>query len=232
MKKVAFLVIAGILLFGIPARSQEIKTDTIRSSSITTDQFKEDLKASVDDFDSAKNMSEWVSATNHLGLIAKKYPEQWAANYYACYSLTVLSYIEKDTKKKDAYLDDAEVYLNIAFSDYKSENDELYVLKAMFANARLAVQPAARYKKYGDLFNENIEKAKSLQPDNPRIYYLKGNSLYYTPKMFGGGAKNALPLFEKAESLYENESNDDIYKPYWGEKQNEDMVLKCKGEIK
>jgi len=232
MKKVTFLVIAGILLFGMHARSQEIKTDTIKSSSDSTDQFKVDLKASVDDFDSAKNMSEWVSATNHLGLIAKKYPEQWAANYYACYSLTVLSYIEKDAKKKDAYLDDAEVYLNIAFSDYKSENDELYVLKAMFANARLAVQPAARYKKYGDLFNENIEKAKSLQPDNPRIYYLKGNSLYYTPKMFGGGAKNALPLFEKAESLYENESNDDIYKPYWGEKQNEDMVLKCKGEIK
>jgi len=232
MKKVTFLVIAGILLFGMHARSQEIKTDTIKSSSDSTDQFKVDLKASVDDFDSAKNMSEWVAATNHLGLIAKKYPEQWAANYYACYSLTVLSYIEKDAKKKDAYLDDAEVYLNIAFSDYKSENDELYVLKAMFANARLAVQPAARYKKYGDLFNENIEKAKSLQPDNPRIYYLKGNSLYYTPKMFGGGAKNALPLFEKAESLYENESNDDIYKPYWGEKQNEDMVLKCKGEIK
>jgi hypothetical protein len=232
MKKATILVIAGILLFIIPARSQDIKTDTIRNTSIPTDQFKEDLKASVDDFDLSKNVNECISASNHLSLIAKKYPEQWAANYYACYSLTVLSYIEKDAKKKDAYLDDAEVFLNNAFSDYKSDFDELYVLKAMFANARLAVQPATRYKKYGDQFNENIEKAKSLQPDNPRIYYLKGNSVYYTPKMFGGGAKNALPLFEKAESLFENESNDDIYKPYWGEKQNDEMIVKCKGEIK
>ena len=232
MKKLTFLLIAGSILIAMPVRSQENKIDTIRSTSTTTDQFKEDLKAGVEDFDASKDMNEWVSASNHLGLIAKKYPEQWAANYYACYSLTVLSYIEKDAKKKDAYLDDAEVFLNNAISDYKTESDELYVLKAMFANARLAVHPAMRYKKFGDLFNEDIEKAKTIQPDNPRIYYLKGNSVYYTPKMFGGGAKNALPEFEKAEELFTKESKDDIYKPFWGEKQNLEMIAKCKGEMK
>ena len=232
MKKLTFLFIAGSILFAMSVRSQENKIDTIRSSSTPTDQFKEDLKAGVEDFETAKNMSEWVSACNHLGLIAKKYQDQWAANYYAAYSLTVLSYIEKDAKKKDAYLDEAEVFLNYAISDYKSESDELYVLKAMFANARLAVQPAMRYKKFGDLFNENIEKAKTIQPDNPRIYYLKGNSVYYTPKMFGGGAKNALPEFEKAETLFAKESKDDIYKPFWGEKQNDEMITKCKEEMK
>jgi len=232
MKKLTFLCIAGSILFTMSVRSQENKIDTIRSSATATDQFKEDLKAGVEDFDASKSMNECVSAGNHLALIARKYPEQWAANYYACYSLTVLSYIEKDAKKKDAYLDDAEVFLNNAFSDYKTESDELYVLKAMFANARLAVQPAMRYKKFGDLFNENIEKAKTIQPDNPRIYYLKGNSVYYTPKMFGGGAKNALPEFEKAETLFAKESKDDIYKPFWGEKQNDEMITKCKEEMK
>lgn len=232
MKKLTFLFIASSLLFAGFIRSQEIKPDTIKSSSTDTQQFKEDLKAGVDDFDSAKDMNAWVSASNHLGLIAKKYSGQWAANYYACYSLTVLSFIEKDAKKKDAYLDDAEVFLNKTRSDYKSEYDELYVLQAMFANARLAVQPMARYKKYGDIFKENLEKAKALQPNNPRIYYLNGNSVYYTPKMFGGGAKNALPLFEKAEGLYKNESKEDIFKPSWGERQNEQMVQKCKGELK
>ena len=102
----------------------------------------------------------------------------------------------------------------------------------MFDNARLAAQPAIRYMTFGKFFNENIEKAKSLQPNNPRIYFLKGNSVYYTPKMFGGGAKNALPQFEKAETLYKNESKDDIYKPYWGEKQNEQMLKRCRAEIK
>ena len=232
MKKLTFLFIAGSILLAGPGRTQEIKIDTINSPTNDTQQFKEDLKASVDDFEAGKNMNEWFTAANRLGLIANKYSTDWAANYYACYSLTVLSFIEKDSKKKDAYLDDAEVFLNKAISDYKSEYDELYVLNAMHANARIAVQPMARYKKYGDIFKEKLEKAKSLQPNNPRIYYLNGNSVYYTPKMFGGGAKNALPLFEKAEALYKNESKDDIFKPYWGENQNEQMVTKCKAEIK
>jgi len=232
MKKLTILIIASGMFFAMPVKSQEAKVDTLKSTSTDIRQLKEDLKAGVDDFDSAKNMNEWVSASNHLALIAKKYTAQWAANYYACYSLTVLSYIEKDAKKKDAYLDDAEVFLNKAISEYKTENVELYILKAMFANARLAVQPALRYKKYGDVFNENIEKAKSLQPDNPRIYYLKGNSVYYTPKMFGGGARNALVQFEKAEALYKKESKEDIFKPYWGEEQNKLMAAKCRAEIK
>jgi hypothetical protein len=50
--------------------------------------------------------------------------------------------------------------------------------------------------------------------------------------MFGGGAKNALPDFEKAETLFKNESKDDIYKPYWGEVQNQQMLDKCRKEIK
>jgi hypothetical protein len=232
MKKITFLLIVCSVLCTIPVRSQENKIDTIKSSSPSMQQLKEDLKAGVDDFDSAKTMNDWVSASNHLGLIANKYSDDWAANYYACYSLTVLSYMEKDAKKKDGYLDNAEVYLKKAIDDYKTEYDELYVLSAMYDNARIAVQPMARYKSFGDLFNQNIEKAKALQPDNPRIYYLKGNAVYYTPKMFGGGAKNAITQFEKAESLYKNESKGDVYKPYWGEVQNEQMLAKCREENK
>ncbi len=232
MKNLTFIFTASCILLALPVNSQENKIDTIKSNSTELQQFKEDLKSSVADFDSARSTNDLVSACNRLGLIAKKYNDQWAANYYACYSLTILSYIEKDTKKKDAYLDVAEVYLNNVKNEYKTEYDELYVLTAMYDNARLAVQPATRYKKFGDLFNENIEKAKSLQPNNPRIYYLKGNSVYYTPKMFGGGAKNALSYFEKADPLFKNESKDDIFKPYWGEKQNNQMIKKCKAEIK
>ena len=232
MKKLTFLFIAGSILLARPGSTQEIKIDTINSPTNDMQQLKEDLKASVDDFEAGKNMNDWFTAANRLGLIANKYSNDWAANYYACYSLTVLSYIEKDGKKRDGYLDQAEVFLDKAFSESKTDNDELFVLKAMYANARLAVQPAMRYKKFGDIFNENIDKAKSLQPNNPRIYYLKGNSVYYTPKMFGGGAKNALPEFEKAATFFKTESKDDIYKPYWGDTQNEQMISKCKAEIR
>ena len=98
----------------------------------------------------------------------------------------------------------------------------------MFDNARLASSPAMRLKKYGDLFNELVEKARLLQLNNPRIYYLKGNSVYYTPKMVGGGAKT---FYERAETLFTNVSNDDLFKPYRGQKQNEQMLEKCKDDL-
>jgi hypothetical protein len=232
MKKLTFLLIACSILCAVHVLSQENKIDTIKSITDPKQQLKEDLKAGVEDLDSAMNLSDWVSASNHLVLIANKYTDDWAANYYACYSLTVLSYMEKDAKKKDGYLDNAEVYLKKTIEDYKTDYDEIYVLSALYDNARIAVQPMARYKSFGDLFNQNLEKATSLQPNNPRIYYLKGNSVYFTPKMFGGGAKNAMPDFEKAETLYKNESKDDVYKPYWGEVQNQQMLEKCRKEIK
>src|SRR5208283_987826 len=171
------------------------QTDTILSKT-PEDEFKEDLTSGFQDFDTAKNLNEMMSASNRLGLIAKKWPDQWTANYYAGYSLIILSYIEKDDKKKDAYLDDAELLVKKAKEEYNKSYDELYVLEALLANARLAVKPMSRYKKQGDLFNQNLDTAKTLQPDNPRIYYLLGTSFYYTPKMFGGGTEKARPYFE------------------------------------
>ena len=100
------------------------------------------------------------------------------------------------------------------FEGYKT-----IIFVASFSNpARLAVKPSSRYKKYGEIFNAYIDSAKSLNPDNPRIYYLQGNSIFYTPKLFGGGAKKALPYYEKAVSLYQNEKADNILSPYWGRK--------------
>jgi len=125
-----------------------------------------------------------------------------------------------------------EVYLKKEKRNSKTGYDELYVLSALYANARLVAQPATRFKKYADMFNENIKKAKSLHPDNPRIYYLKGSNIYYTPKEFGGGAKKAISYFVKAEQIFKKESEDGIFKPYWGEKQNSQMIDKCRKDMK
>ncbi len=232
------LVFAGSVFIGNLCFAQQVPDTINKSKNDTTlsklpfDEYKDDLTEGFVGFDTSGNLSNMLSASNHLVLIAKKWPDRWESNYYACYSLIILSYVEKDNKRRDLYLDDAEVFLNKFKNLYKTEYDEMYVLEAMFDNARLAVNPMNRYKKYGDLFNSNIEKAKTLQPNNPRIYFLQGNSIYYTPKMFGGGPVKALPYFENAAVLYDKESGTDIYKPYWGKKQNSFMLNKCREAAK
>jgi hypothetical protein len=236
-KKLSSLFI--ICIFIIKSGFSQPLPDTTNKQSVETDTavsplqvFKLILSESFTGFDTATSANSRQIAGNRLGLIANKWAEQWAAQYYACYSTIVLSFFEKDETKKDAYLDESDKYIAKVKELKPGENDETYVMAALIANARIAVKPGSRWKQYGDIFNADIEKAKGLQPHNPRIYYLQGNSILHTPKMFGGGAKNALPYFEKADSLFQSEKSDDIFKPFWGKKQNAEMLKSCQENSK
>lgn len=107
------------------------------------------------------------------------------------------------------------------------KSDETYVLAALVANARLSVDGATRWKKYGDVFSDDLKKAKAINADNPRIYYLKGVSVFYTPAAFGGGKKNAKTYLEKSKDLFAKQDSDSVMKPYWGLKPCEDYLQKC-----
>ncbi|MBN9483044.1 MAG: hypothetical protein BGO70_01515 [Bacteroidetes bacterium 43-93] len=194
--------------------------------------FKDVLQKTFTAYDTTQNVQKKIDASNKLTMIAKKYNEEWAPHFYNAYSKAVLSYMEQDEKKRDAYVDDAEKELDEAVGILGKDNDETYVMKALVANARLAVDGRNRWQKYGKIFNENLEKAKEINPDNPRIYYLLGISKFYMPKMFGGGKKAALPYFEKADGLFAKENDADITKPYWGKIQNTWMLAQAKGEDK
>ncbi len=194
--------------------------------------FKGPLQKTFTAFDTTQDMQTKVEQSNKLNMIAKKWNDEWTTHYYNAYSKASLSYMEKDEAKRDAYVDEAEKELDEAVGILGKGNDETYVLAAMIANARMAVNPRSRWQKYGKIYEENIEKAKEINADNPRIYYLLGSRKFFTPKMFGGGKKAALPYFEKAQGLYANETSDDITKPYWGKRANEYFLGQCQGEDK
>jgi hypothetical protein len=185
-------------------------------------------------FDTTMDMTVKVEQANKLALIAKKWDNEWASHYYVSYSKTQLSYMEKDAAKREAYLDEAEKEKEDAVAILKKENDETYVLAAMIANARMAIDPMNRWQKYGQLFSQNLESAKEANADNPRMYYLQGVSKFFTPKQFGGGKKAAMPYFEKAQGLFDKEQalNKDITNPHWGKDKTVYFVEQCKKEDK
>lgn len=194
--------------------------------------YKQVLENTFLAFDTTRDLSVKTQQSNKLSLIAKKYSDEWTAHYYNAYAKAQLSYMEKDEAKRDAYIDEGEKELSEAVSLLGKDNDETYVLAAMLASARLSVKPQVRWQKYGKLFDENLEKAKELNPDNPRIYYLKGTNKFYTPKMWGGGKKVALPYFEKAAALFEKEHPDDITVISWGKRANDYFLSQSQGEEK
>jgi hypothetical protein len=215
MKKTLIILAIGLaLLVANQAKSQSV--DILLTQTDST-------------FDSAKTYPQLLLASNQFKLIAKQNPQSWIANYYAAWSIAVLSFQTPQKDEKDPMLDEADGFFQ-KIQSMDSTNGEVATLGGLLAQARLSVAPASRHGKYGAIANTYFATAKKLNPHNPRIYYLEANSLFYTPKLFGGGAEKALPLYEKAESLFSNDSND-IEKPHWGKKVNETMMKQCKDKI-
>lgn len=203
---------------------------TITFFQVQAQDLNETLKKTFVAFDSTQDYTKKVELSNKLNMIAKKWNDEWAPHYYNAYSKTTLSYMEKEEKKREAYLDEAEKELDEAIGLLGKENDETYVMAAMIANARMAIDPRNRWQKYGKIYEDNLTKAKEINENNPRIYYLRGTSKFFTPKMFGGGKKAALPFFEKAGPLFAMESDADMKDPFWGRHANEYFIQQCKGE--
>ncbi|WP_315818240.1 hypothetical protein [Paraflavitalea speifideaquila] len=51
----------------------------------------------------------------------------------------------------------------------------------MIATLRMMADPMNRYMTYGPQATEALQKAKSLNPENPRVYLLEGQDKFYTP---------------------------------------------------
>ncbi len=180
-------------------------------------------------YDSAKTYPQLLAASNEFKLIARQTPKNWLSNYYAAWSIAVLSFQEPKQDNKDPMLDEADAFFK-KIEAMDTVNDEVAVLGGLLAQARLSVSPMSRHGKYGDIANKYYDLARKVNPNNPRMYYLMGNSLFYTPALFGGGPEKALPLYEKAETLFANDSKD-IHKPHWGKAANEYMMKQCKDKI-
>ena len=206
---------------------------TLSVIAIQAQEFEPALEDALSRFKTDSTLAQTAVTANQFEMIATKWKDKWLAHYYAVYAHTIYSYMETDELKRDGLLDIADTHMQKAIELYGEESDELYALSAMIANARLSVKPGNRWKEYGVIFDENIAKAKELNPDNPRIYYLQGNSIFYTPKMFGGGAKNAIPYYEKADSLFQVLALPDSssLEPAWGMYQNTIMLEMARHEL-
>jgi hypothetical protein len=174
----------------------------------------------------ASGMGNLMAADNKFTLIATKWNNDWAANYYAAYAAIYISLQETNAERKDQLLDQADRYVE-KLGSLRPSSDEGMVITAYAAFARFLVDPRNRWQKYLDLMNTNLDKAKKANPNNPRVYYLEGIPVFNKPKLYGGGKDKAKPYFAKAKELFAQQDTSSIAKPYWGEKDNADYLVKC-----
>jgi len=195
-------------------------------STLKAQSFEETLKSSFAKFDTATSVRTRTEASSKLDTLELQNPDKWAGHFYSAYAHILLSFALTDKQQRDRYLDAADTSL-LKADKLSPNNEEIFILRAYAAKARIPVNPQNRWKKYGDIYSELITKAKKLNPENPRIYFLEGMDPFWTPKIYGGGKDKARPFFQKAKELFAKEDKSDLLKPYWGEHANEKFLKQC-----
>lgn len=152
---------------------------------------------------------------NKMERIAATEKTEWLPNYWVAYCYLMDSYIEQEGAKKDLLLDKADTYLENA-EKLSKNNDEIEVLKANLASARMAVSPQDRWQKYGGMVGMAMGAAKKINAENPRIALLEAQGLFYTPETYGGGKQKAKPVFEKALEQFAKFKPASSIHPNWG----------------
>ena len=79
------------------------------------------------------------------------------------------------------------------------------------------VDPMSRGMLYIEKVFSSLERARSLNPENPRIYFLEGVTKLNLPPGMGGGADIGRPILEEALVKFEAFANPDPLWPSWGE---------------
>ncbi len=190
------------------------------------EQYTNAMKKAVAVIDTAQSAQTLQQMSNQFQRIANVERTEWLPYYYAAYCIASTAFMQKDKNKLDDYLDNAETLIKVADS-MNPNNSEIYTVKAMINQGRIAVNPMSRGRKYGTIANELGTKAMELDSTNPRPYLLKGSGLFYTPAMFGGGKDKARPVLTKGIMKFDAFKPSSEIAPHWGRERTQKMLDDC-----
>ncbi|MCF0053082.1 hypothetical protein LXM25_23640 [Dyadobacter sp. LJ53] len=214
MKKTIFTALAFVLSMCMVLAQNEKYTQAMTTNIHALnglDKEKPDAKALQD-------------IANRFERIAAAEPKEWLPKYYAARCNVILGFVGASLEEKDKYLEKAGALLKDAEAIAGKPNDEILVMQAFHSQIHLAADAANRWEADGAKFAEYITSAKKVNAENPRIYYLEGSSVFFTPEEFGGGKKPAKPFLEKASQKFAAFKPETSIHPDWGKAETEWML--------
>jgi hypothetical protein len=107
------------------------------------------------------------------------------------------------------------------------ENSEI-VVKKLISTLRMMGDPMNRWQTQVPIGTEALAKARSLNPENPRVYMLEGQDKFYTPEQFGGSKVEAKVLLEESMKKFETYKPESPLHPNWGKNQVQQLLAQLK----
>jgi len=209
------LMIICLCLFTISVSGQE---NTYTSS----------MKNTLRLMDQASKAEQYLDCAMRFERIATAEKSLWLPYYYASQCMALMSFQENNGEEKDQVLDKAQELMDLAMDldSEDAEKSEMHVLQAFIYPSRIMVDPVGRGGIYFEKMFASLETAKTLNPDNPRSYFLEGSYKLNIPASMGGGNEVARPILEEALVRFEAFSTSDPLWPQWGEEATREELAK------
>ncbi len=200
------------------------------SATVFSANYEETMKVNIQKLNTEFTASGLSNLAGQFERIANAESGKWHPRYYTAYCYVWATAVgEMAAEDKHKLLDLAQVQMDILQKSFKKES-EIFALQAFLYQMRIT--DMSKGFKYSSLASEALAEAEKLNPNNPRIYYLRGNNTFHTPKAFGGGKEKAKPMFEKAAGLFESQKPANAIEPAWGSEHNKQMLAECDSKEK
>ena len=188
-----------------------------------SDRYKSAMEKNLAQFDSVKTTQDMLTLSNNFERIGDAEKTQWLPYYYAGLALSTSGWSDP---KLDKDANSTRINTLCDKAAALDNNSEIFALRNMSATQQMMVDPQTRWQTYGMQASQDLEEGLKLNPDNPRLYYLRGESIFNTPPAFGGGKDKAKPVFEKALALFQTDHPKPMY-PSWGKQRTEEQLAQC-----
>lgn len=198
-----------------------------------SEKYLKAMEQNIASFETLSSADQLLDLSNTFERIGDAEKTEWLPFYYAAYARLMNVFMSSNINGgikpdlADPAADKAEQLLARA-ETIAGEQAEIYLVKKLIANLRLMADPMNRYQTYGPVAAEALEKAKQLDPDNPRVYLLQGQDKFYTPEQFGGSKAEAKILFESAMEKFAAFKPASSIHPTWGLNQAKFLHEQCK----
>lgn len=178
--------------------------------------------------DTADTYVEKERVLKGIEMVADATVSDWISQYHAAFYNAVMAMENKDTAAAGAMLKKAEMYIGKAVA-LKKDESEIVLLRGMINGMKIGMNPSLG-QTLGPIVMSDYEKAKSLNPENPRVYLVVGESYMYMPEQVGGGKKPAKEQFETALKKFDSDKHDDEAWPRWGKDRAKKLLEEVKAQ--
>ena len=189
-------------------------------------KFLPAIKKGLELLSTAQSSDQFQLAANHFERVASAEAREWLPLYYAAYANLNAGLSGTDKTKQDELYDRALSQLKAA-EEISKENSEILAMQGYVVLMKLAIDPMVRGMSMMPEGMALLQKAKRVNPENPRVYLIEGQFKFYTPEAYGGGKAAAQPILQTGKEKYALETPASAIVPQWGKQRLEYLLKLC-----